>query len=30
MEVNETLGRWIEEGLARGEITRDLPAEVVL
>jgi len=30
MEVSETLGRWIEEGQAGGEITRDLPAEVVL
>ncbi len=30
MEVSETLGGWIEEGQARGEITRDLPAEVVL
>jgi TetR/AcrR family transcriptional regulator, regulator of autoinduction and epiphytic fitness len=30
MEVSETLGRWIEQGQARGEITRDLPAEVVL
>jgi hypothetical protein len=30
MEVSETLGRWIEEGQARGEITLELPAEVVL
>jgi AcrR family transcriptional regulator len=30
MEVSETLGRWIEEGQARGEITPDLPPEVVL
>jgi len=30
MEVSEMLGRWIEEGQAKGEITRRLPAEVVL
>jgi len=30
MEVSETLGQWIEEGQAQGEVTRDLPAEVVL
>jgi AcrR family transcriptional regulator len=30
MEVSETLGAWIEEGQANGEITDDLPAEVVL
>ena len=30
IEVSETLGRWIEEGQAQGDITRELPAEVVL
>jgi hypothetical protein len=30
MEVSEMLGGWIEAGQAKGEITRRLPAEVVL
>jgi TetR/AcrR family transcriptional regulator of autoinduction and epiphytic fitness len=30
MEVSDALGGWIEQGQANGEITRDLPAEVVL
>jgi AcrR family transcriptional regulator len=30
VDVSEVLGTWIEQGQARGEITGDLPAEVVL